>query len=154
MAYFPLFVDISEKEILVIGGGTIATRRVRTLIGFGCRVTVVAPETSDEIKAFAKEGKIRWLETEYEAKHLETGDPMFVLAAATGSVNERVASDCRQKGIPVNDASHRENCDFYFPGIVKEGDTVIGVTSGGKDHKLASALTEKIRQIAGAPGNS
>ena len=78
---------------------------------------------------------------------LETEQPFFVLAAAGREVNETVVKDCRAAGIPVNDASCRENCDFYFPGIVKEGETVVGITAGGRDHKLAAALSGLVRRF-------
>ena len=72
---------------------------------------------------------------------------IFVLAAAEASVNAEVVKDCKEMGIPVNNASKKEDCDFYFPGLIKEQDVVIGVTSGGSDHKFVAALTKRIREL-------
>ena len=150
MSFFPLFIDISEKNILVIGGGRIALRRIRTLVEFGCRVTVVAPEICEELKTLTDGQSVKWEKGDYASSFLTDNRPLFVLAAAPAEINERVVSDCRNGGIPVNDASRKENCDFYFPGIVKEGETVIGITSGGKDHRLAVTLTAALKkQISG-----
>lgn len=76
--------------------------------------------------------------------------PLFVLAAAGAGVNKTVVRDCRLLGIPVNDASEKENCSFYFPGIAKNGGAVAGVTSGGGDHRLAAALSEAVRKAVDA----
>lgn len=146
MSFFPLFIDISEKNILVIGGGRIALRRIRTLVEFGCRVTVVAPEICEEMKALTDGRSVKWEKGDYTSSFLTANRPLFVLAAAPAEINERVVADCRKRGIPVNDASRKENCDFYFPGIVKEGETVIGVTAGGKDHRLAAILTAALKK--------
>ena len=148
MAYFPLFVNMEEKEVLVIGGGTIATRRVKALLEFGCSICVLAPEVSAEMNKMIQEGCVEWICDSFEnlkQVSMDVSEPFFVLAAATSEVNQKVVEECRKAGILVNDASRKENCDFYFPGLVKGGDVVIGITAGGKDHKLASALTSEIR---------
>lgn len=147
MAYFPLFVELKEKPVLVVGGGVVAARRIRTLAEFGCRITVVSPRITDELLKMTEQGTIFWKEEEYQRNVLEEegGRPVFVLAAAQDAVNAQVVRDCKNVRIPVNDASRKENCDFYFPGLIKDGETVVGVTAGGMDHKLAAALSRVIR---------
>ena len=145
MAYFPLFVDLEGRQVLVVGGGKIAVRRVRTLLEFGCQITVVSPELRE---------KVLWKKKRYDETDLESpgnvGEAsrfIFVLAAAAPEVNEKIVCDCRKKKIPVNNASNRDQCDFYFPGIAKDGDTVVGITSGGGDHRLAAKISAVVRQI-------
>lgn len=147
MAYFPLFVELKEKPVLVVGGGVVAARRIRTLAEFGCRITVVSPRITDELLKMTEQGTIFWKEEEYQRNVLEEEGrrPVFVLAAAQDAVNAQVVRDCKNVRIPVNDASRKENCDFYFPGLIKDGETVVGVTAGGMDHKLAAALSRVIR---------
>ena len=154
MAYFPVFIDLTGKHVLVIGGGRIAERRIRTLLEFGCRVTVIAPELGGTLKTLLMEKRsgsesIIWKKKNYELEDLngteEEDPPVFVLAAALKEVNDLVVRDCQAKKIPVNHASDRDQCDFYFPGIAKDGDTVVGITSGGKSHRLAAELSELIR---------
>lgn len=150
MAYFPMFVDLEDKEILVVGGGRIAARRTGILLEFGCRITLIAPEIGEEMEKLLGRERLTYIKAEYTRelftdviqKHRR---PFFVLAAADRIVNACVVRDCRREMLTVNDASHKENCDFYFPGIVKEKDAVIGVTSGGGDHKLAAALSGTVR---------
>ena len=149
MAYFPLFVDLEGRQVLVVGGGKIAMRRVRTLLEFGCEITVVSPEVCEELWE-----KVLWKKKRYDETDLESlgnvGEAsrfVFVLAAAAPEVNEKIVCDCRKKKIPVNNASNRDQCDFYFPGIAKDGDTVVGITSGGGDHRLAAKISVAVRQI-------
>ena len=63
--YFPMFVDISEMKIIVVGGGTIATRRIKTLLQFASDITVIAPDVTDSLKLLETEGKIFLLHREY-----------------------------------------------------------------------------------------
>lgn len=148
MGYFPMFVDLEGRTVLIVGGGRIAARRAKTLSEFGCRIVVVSPEVSRELKEMLSEnGKGVWEKAEYGSGFLDRYRPFFVLAAATAPVNGTVVSDCEKRKILVNDASRKENCDFYFPGIVKDGEAVVGVTSGGGDHSLAAALTREIRAL-------
>ncbi len=144
-----MFVDLTGRHVLVIGGGRIAARRIRTLLEFGCEITVVAPEMCEELRE-----KVFWKRKSYDEMDLEcagqAGESMkyvFVLAAATPEINAEVVCDCREKKIPVNNASDRDQCDFYFPGIAKDGDTVVGITSGGGDHRLAAKISAKIREL-------
>lgn len=190
MAYFPMFVDLTGRHVLVVGGGKIAARRVRTLLEFGCEITVVSPKVCEELREILEsdvgiaqdEGKrpaekrksgvcdeilerngIIWKKKNYGIKELEMTsadetDPgqaenrkergfTFVLAAATPEINAEVVRGCREKKIPVNNASDRDQCDFYFPGIAKDGDTVVGITSGGGNHRLAAKISEAVRGL-------
>ena len=150
MAFFPLFVNLEGKYILVIGGGKIATRRVKALLGFGCKICVIAPEISEEMNVLVQDGAVEWRCKEYSGLNdIDAGDTklVFVLASAVSEVNQAVVEDCRNAGIPVNDASCKENCDFYFPGLVTDGEVVVGITAGGSDHKFASELSANIREL-------
>ena len=148
MAYFPLFVDLEGRQVLVVGGGKIAMRRVRTLLEFGCEITVVSPEVCEELRE-----KVLWKKKRYDETDLESlgnvGEAsrfVFVLAAAAPEVNEKIVCDCRKKKIPVNNASNRDQCDFYFPGVYMRDEMVVGVTASGLDHKKAKRIREEIQK--------
>ena len=118
MAYFPLFVDLEGRQVLVVGGGKIAVRRVRTLLEFGCQITVVSPEVCEELREMVLWKKKRYDETDLESLGNvgEASRFIFVLAAAAPEVNEKIVCDCRKKKIPVNNASNRDQCGFLFSG--------------------------------------
>lgn len=147
--YFPLFINIKEKEILVFGGGTIATRRIKAMLPYGAIIRVIAPEISEELQRLAEQNENLRLEyRKYKLSELQKPD--FVLAATSDErVNQTIFRECRHKGILVNVASNRELCDFYFPGVVQQGDITIGITANGKNHKKAAEVTEQIRKLFG-----
>jgi len=142
---FPLFISLEGKKIVVIGGGRIAARRIRTLTEFTPCVTVVAPETDASLLPLEEAGRVHLLRKPFSPEDVEGA--FLVLAAADASVNEEVRRVCRDRGIPVNVSSDRRECDFYFPGIARRGDLVAGVTASGRDHAGARKLTEAIRDL-------
>lgn len=142
---FPMFMDISDKKVLVIGGGKVAARRVRTLLDFAGEILVVAPDAKEEIVQLAKEGIISYEKRPYEKSDLNGAD--IVLAATDDiSLNDEIYGDCKRLGITVNVASDREKCDFHFPGIVKKGPVVIGINAGGNDHRGAKEMRLKLQR--------
>lgn len=144
--YFPLFVDLSGKDILFVGGGSIASRRVIVLEPFADKITVIAPAATEEIKTMAAEGKITWQQRSFEEADLGGRD--LVLAATDDrELNAEIVRLCREAGIPANASSDKELCDFFFPGIVRQGETVIGVSASGEDHKKARRVRERIQEI-------
>lgn len=143
--YFPLFVDLSEKKIVVIGAGTIAKRRIKVLYDFVGQITVIAPEIHPDIQKLANTGKLKTVRKCYESADIDGAD--IVLAATNNkTVNREIAKLCRERHIPVNNCSDKEQCDFYFPGIIHTENAVIGVTASGQDHAKAKEITEKIKK--------
>lgn len=143
--YFPLFVDLTGKRILVVGAGAVAERRVRALLPFGPRITVVAPEVRPGLAALEEAGEITLLRRCYAPEDAD-GAELVLAATDDRELNGRIADRCRARRIPVNVSNDPRACDFYFPGIARKDDLVVGVTAGGRDHKAAKALTEELRR--------
>ena len=143
--FFPLFIDLSEKRITVIGGGKVAARRVRTIRDFSGQVTIVAPKVEPDLLTLAKDGLIILCQRSFQPDDLMGAD--LVLTAAGAAVDEQVWQLCRERHIPVNVSSDKQKCDFFFPGIARRGSLVAGVTAGGTDHQTARRLTEAIREL-------
>ncbi|MGX8774022.1 MAG: precorrin-2 dehydrogenase/sirohydrochlorin ferrochelatase family protein [Bacillota bacterium] len=144
--YFPLYLDMSDKDILFVGGGKIAARRIGVLEPFAERITVVAPEAEGSILELTEAGKANWIMRAFEEEDLEGRDIVFA-ATDDRELNAGIAEMCRRRGILVNVSSDRELCDFYFPGIVRQGETVIGVNASGQDHAKARRVRERIQEI-------
>ncbi|MCI5870055.1 MAG: bifunctional precorrin-2 dehydrogenase/sirohydrochlorin ferrochelatase [Dorea sp.] len=141
--YFPIFIDISEKKIQIIGGGRIALRRVKTLLAFTEKIQVISPQVSEELEQYAKEGRIQWIRDQYRSEYLDGAD--IVLAATDDpACNELVAEDCRKRKIMVNVSHSQELCDFYFPAIIMEDQIVTGITSSGMNHEKVRRVREVI----------
>lgn len=143
--YFPLFMDISDKKIVVIGGGNIATRRVKVLSQFCRNLTVVAPRIHPDLLTLEEKGQIRVIRREYEREDIY--DAWMVLATTDQhKLNEEIYSVAKCLGALVNVASNREKCDFHFPGIVKKNHFVVGINASGMDHKGAARLKKRIEE--------
>lgn len=141
-AYFPFFVDVTGMKVKVIGGGSIAARRAEALAGFGADVTVIAPDICEQIQSMYREEKVKILTKRYDKGDIE--DAQIVIAATDDEkLNAAIAEECAETDILCSDASNKENCSFYFPGLVRYGDMVIGISSSGRDH----AKVKKIREI-------
>jgi len=146
--YFPVFIKISGKKIIVFGAGNIACRRVRVLCNFGADITVVAPNLHQEIINMKQRfiDNITLKNGVYKNGMIDEYDLVFS-AVDDINVDQAIYQECREKKIPVNIASDRTLCDFYFPAVVKEEDMVIGVSSGGRDHKKVKKTAGLIRNL-------
>lgn len=143
---FPLFVDLTDKHAVFVGGGTIALRRVRTLLPFVNDITVCAPEFSPGLERFADGGAVALVHRAYEPRLLDGADIVF---ACTNSpeVNDAVWAECRRRHILVNVCSDRYKCDFYFPGVVQRSNLVVGVSAGGKNHRRVKQLCARVGRL-------
>ncbi len=141
--YFPMFVDLSDKSIVVVGGGNIATRRVKTLLSFTRNVTVIAPRVTVELSELGKAGQIEIINR--PVKRSDFGQAYMVIAATNDrKLNDDIYRVCKEEGIYVNVSSDREKCDFYFPGVFMKDEVVVGITASGLDHKKAKRVREEI----------
>jgi len=146
--YYPIYIDIEDRNVLIIGGGNVCARKAETMMRYGARVTVVSPEFTDEIEQWAREGKLALRRKRYEVRDLE--DATLVIASTDEqSVNEQVAADCRQRRIPVNVVDVTPLCEFIVPAIVESGSVQIAVSTGGKSPALARTLKEDLQRFVG-----
>ncbi|WP_406040163.1 bifunctional precorrin-2 dehydrogenase/sirohydrochlorin ferrochelatase [Succinimonas sp.] len=144
MSYFPLFVELRDLPVLVIGGGRVAWRKVEILRSFGAGVSAVAPEFCELFGAGAvcRPG-LELIRREFRLCDLD-GMKMTVAASGNPEINRLAAAECRKRGIPVNVADVPQLCDFYFPAVVKRGELTVGISSGGGAPGLSSRLREYI----------
>ncbi len=139
-----MFVDLSDKNVVVVGAGNIASRRIKTLLSFTRNVTVVAPQVLPEVSQMGKLGQI----TLYQrpVKRSDFSKAYMVIAATNDSkLNDDIYRVCKEEGIYVNISSDRDKCDFYFPGVYIEDEMVVGVTASGLDHRKARRVREEIQ---------
>lgn len=140
---FPLYVDLSDKTIVVAGGGFIAERRITSLLDFAGKIIVTAPEVTPVLEELHREGRIVLQKREFNVKDIDGAD--IVLAATSDSdLNEDIYRICKARNITVNISDNQEKCDFFFPGIIRYGDIVIGFSSGGSDHRKTKEVRQKV----------
>lgn len=138
MACFPMFVDITGKPCLIVGGGRVALRKAKTLLDFGAEVSVVAPEVCPELAQLPAAIAKRVFQPE------DCKSKLLVVAATNDrSVNHEIAQCCRSQNIPVNVIDSREESTFLFPAYQKEGDVVAAFSGSGDSPLIAQKLKER-----------
>lgn len=144
--HFPVYIDLSDKEVLIVGAGTIAARRIRTLCGFAGRMTVVAPEILPEITELAERYPIVICRRKFAGGDLRG---KFLVLAATNDreQNRSIREQCREQGIMVNVCDDQSLCDFQFPSVVQAGEVVVGLNASGKNHRLVKETRQKLEKL-------
>lgn len=147
MGYFPFFMDVSQLEGVVIGGGSVATRKVQQLLQFGAggHLKVVTWEASEELLKLQEQGEIILLFRSFEVGDLVQVD-YVVSASSDAELNGIVSECCKKRRIPVNVVDVKEECTFLFPSIVQDGCITAGISTGGSSPYLAKYLKTKVRE--------
>ena len=140
MGYFPLSVDITDKNCVVVGGGNTAARKIGKLLLFNARVTVIAPFICNEI---AETKNITVKKRKFRDEDAE-GAFLVVGAANDRNVNKHISQICREQNIPVNIVDDPSLCSFYFPAVVRKAPFTVAVSTDGEAPLIARFLREKI----------
>lgn len=148
MRYYPVFLDIKDRPCLVIGGGTVAERKVSGLLAAGANVTVMSPKATRALTELAREGRVTLQKKAYAPGCLKGFALCF---AATGSaiVNEAVWHEAKELGIPVNVVDDPAHCSFIVPSVVDRGALTIAISTSGKSPALARSIREKLESSFG-----
>ena len=149
MAYFPMFVDMMERECLIVGGGNVAYRKVMVMLDFGAKVTVVAEDICDELRKLTIDDtadRIMFIKRRFERKDCD-GMEMVIAATDDNALNHEIAEYCKAKGIMVNAVDQKADCSFIFPSYIKEKNLVAAFSSGGNSPVLTQYLKGKEKEI-------
>jgi len=143
MSLLPIFLKLEGRRCLLVGAGTVALEKIGTLLKTGLRLRVIAPEAREEVRELAAEGKIEWVQREFEPADL---DGNFIAIAATDvpEVNAAVYREALARGIPTNSVDDIPNCDFFFGSVVSRGDLQIAISTGGESPAVAQRLRREI----------
>ena len=131
MELFPVYLNLYQRACLVVGGGSVASRKITHLLRCGARVTVVAPEAEAEIEQLARDGEIRWEPRGFEESDLEA---MFLVFSATDEegLNHRISTLCQERNIPINVVDDPRHCSFFVPAVVRRGSLALAISTAGK----------------------
>jgi precorrin-2 dehydrogenase len=143
MGYYPIFLQVERKPVLLVGGGHVALEKIGKLVDAGADVTVVAPERIPEVQAFVDDGRARLRPRAFEDGDTR-GFELVMIATDDGAVNRRVADEARARGILVNAADDVANCDFILPSLVRRGEIAIASSTGGTSPAMARWLRERL----------
>ncbi|MDR1184822.1 MAG: bifunctional precorrin-2 dehydrogenase/sirohydrochlorin ferrochelatase [Coriobacteriales bacterium] len=145
---YPISLVLTDKPVLVVGGGAVAARKADGLLGCGARVIIVAPEVSAKTRQLIDGDRCVWKTREYQASDLEG---MTLVFACTNDevVNVDVYRDARSRGLLVNVADCPEFCDFYLPSVLRRDNLSIAVSTNGSSPLTARIIREKLENQFG-----
>lgn len=143
--YFPLFISLKNKKILVVGGGKVAERKIKNLIKYSPQIKIVSEDITVGLKKLVDKGLIEWRKKLFEEKDLEDSSFLVITATDKKDLNDYIHRLCEDKNILVNNASGIGR--VIFPAIVDEGDISIAISTSGSVPYLAKILKIRIREI-------
>ena len=173
MSYFPFMIELNNERCLIAGGGTVAYRKVCSMLEFGAVVTVVSPEFCPELLELAEQvntpdqycaatsddrgsvenfadysGCLTLVKRRVQPQDID-GAFVVIMATDDEKVNHDMAELCRQQRILVNVVDVKSDCGFYFPAIIKDKEVVISVSTGGQSPVLAGTIKRNIESHLG-----
>lgn len=146
MDYLPLFADLKQRPVLVVGGGAVAARKVEQLQRAGAVIHVVAQVLSAELKQLYQQGLIYWLGQAFTPAQL---DGVFLVIAATddSALNAEVFAEADKRCVLANVVDDQPRCSFIFPSIIDRSPLMVAISSGGQAPVLARMLREKLEAL-------
>ncbi len=146
---YPIFIQTEKIEILIIGGGFVATEKISFLLknSPNAHITVVAKEISEELKSHCLScSTIRLIEKEFEQSDIEN-QPIIIAATSDTALNETIYQAAKTKNRLINVADTPELCDFYLGSIVTKGDLKVAISTNGKSPSLSKRIRELFEDV-------
>lgn len=148
MQYYPLFLDLTGRLVVVIGGGRIAERKVRQLLACGARVTVISPTATPRLRTWHRKDAIRWRPRRYKRCDLQQAW-LVVSASDDTTINRRVARDARQRRTLANVVDDASVSTAIAPAWFRRGALVVAFSTGGSSPALAQQLRRRLSKEIG-----
>lgn len=141
MGYYPVYLDLRDKSCLVVGGGTVAERKVKALLKAQAKVAVVSPKLTTGLKKLKTQKKVKHLNRSYRRGDLK-GTFLVIGATNDPEVNLSIFKEAQKEKALVNIVDEPKHCNFIVPSVVRRGDLIISISTSG----IAPALAKKIRK--------
>jgi precorrin-2 dehydrogenase / sirohydrochlorin ferrochelatase len=143
MSYYPVFLNLSGKKAVVVGGGMVARRKIETLLEYGAIVHVISKDLTVDLQDRLNNGDIRLISSEFNERYIE--DAFLVIVATNDKVlNRRVSEAAKMRNILVNAVDQPEECSFIVPSVIRRGDLLIAISTSGKSPAMARKIRETL----------
>jgi len=142
-SYFPLYLDISNKLCIVLGGGKVAERKTLALLKYNARVRVISPNITRRLSELASECKIEVRTRDYRSGDLR-GATLVFAATSNKKINKNIKEESEKKGIQVNVVDNPDLCTFIVPSVIKKDDIQIAISTSGRLPLLSKKLRKDI----------
>ena len=151
MRPYPIMMNLEGKQIIVVGGGRVALRKINGLRESGAHITVISPKLENELKKLAENGNISWIEEEFDESLLDFCPEAVLVFGTTDQreVNLRIQTASTKRKIPCNIADVPDLCTFIVPAVITQGDLIISVSTGGSSPALARRIREDLEKVFG-----
>jgi len=146
MAYFPMYMDMQNLKVLVIGGGYIATEKLEKLVDFTKEITVIALRVEEEAQNLIKDHCLTLYQRAYKKGDIE-GFDIVIVATDTVDLHKAIYEESRGSRILVNSVDNTDYCDFIFPSYVQKGDLTIAFSTGGASPAFAKQIRRHFEKI-------
>ena len=145
-SYYPIFADLNNRPVLVIGGGHVAARKIASLLKAGALVRMAAHALCDEVTQWVKEGRVSHIAGSFQAEQL---NDVFLVIGATDNpeLNRQIASEAEQRQKLVNIVDTQELCSFILPSVIDRSPIQIAISSQGTSPVLIRLLREKLEAL-------
>lgn len=146
--YYPVFLDLSDKKCIIIGGGKVAERKCLALLKSKARVAIISPGITRRLAAYREKGLITHIKRGY--RHGDIKSAHLVIAATDSEeTNRKVAKEASGRGTLLNIADAPSLCNFIVPSVVRKGHLVISVSTGGASPAAAKAIKTELKRLYG-----
>ena len=149
--YYPVFLDLRGRRVVVIGGGAMGEEKVTRLMPYGADVVVVSPDVTDEVSKLAQDGQVEWTRRLYRGGDLEGAFIAIVADTSDDAVNHAVSEEARQRNVPLNVADVTDLCTWITPSVARRGEVIVATSTGGASPALARRFREILNGTSRTP---
>ncbi|MGD1019927.1 MAG: bifunctional precorrin-2 dehydrogenase/sirohydrochlorin ferrochelatase [Verrucomicrobiia bacterium] len=146
--HYPLFLDLADQPVVVIGAGGVATRKIHTLLGAKARVTVISPEANATIRRLAQSNRVRWVRRPYRRGDLRSAS-LAIAATNDLAINESVCVEAKRLRVLVNCIAPPSAGNFIVPSHVRRGGISLAISTGGVSPAFAKRLRRDLERFLG-----
>jgi precorrin-2 dehydrogenase / sirohydrochlorin ferrochelatase len=142
---YPAFLSLRGKTCVVVGGGHVATRKIRSLLATNANIVVISPQLHTELQALLTTNAIHYIPGLYIKEHL-AGAALVFAATNNPAINQQIAQDAHQRGLWINIADNPDNSDFHVPATIHRQDLTLAISTAGGSPTFARYVRELLEQ--------
>lgn len=146
MSYFPMYMDMKNLKVLLIGGGYIATEKLEKLVDFTTNITIITINIEQNAQDIVDKYQLKLHKRAYQMGDIK-GFDIVIVATDTISLHKQIYEESRGSRVLVNSVDNREYCDFIFPSYIQKGDLTISFSTGGASPAFAKQIKQHFQNI-------
>lgn len=145
MKYYPVSLNLSGKDAVVVGGGRVAERKVRSLVRTGSKISVVSPRLTAGLKRLVRTGRLQWARKAVAKKDLKGAD-IVIAATSDNKINRDIARWAKELGAWVNVVDEKRSSDFISPAVIRKEKVIVAVYTDGREPRLSRDLKNFLKE--------